>query len=706
MQIDKVQRIFSWGVVLTLLTPIVFLPRILYPYQTGTTLSFILLVELLFPIFFYLYAVKQDRVKPSSLFLVYLTFILTLVVSSVFGADLWNSLWGNMQRPGGLFLLFHVVVFFFYLKQLIVWEGRTFVLKAMRVVTAASVLVSVYGILEALGAVPSMAQSYLPRASSVFGNPTFFGSYLVLPFWVALYLMQEDKKRLTKYAVAALLIFGGILVSGTRGALLGVLIGLLLFAGSWYLSVHTVSRKRMGLAASGVFLLLLTLFSYGFFIAPDRSLMHRITHLSFGTSSQRLNYWGMSLQGAFDAPLLGVGYENFSVIADRYFEPEFYEIAGTWPDKPHNHFLEVLSTGGLLGFVVYFTFLLLLFQRIWQHERRSILLPAFLSHFVSVFFLFEGITVWPMLFFFIALIDDGSLLDQRVVSKQGRWLLPSFGAVVVVVSLFLVVVPTHRQGLWAQQMHVDSVEAGLSPMSFNAIYDLPFIARLQTEVMGQAFMLGDQRLEVWAQTSRASYVSALARHPERAELYYDAAANLIHRVEYGIDEVVDPEVMILLDRAQTLAPNRVEPMIARARAQQLSGDLVGALELIEEVVDRAPTDPQGLLLLAQLYVADERTEEALPIMYRAIDSDLPDPGYVYATWLIDQYVSRGMMNEVIVLLERLILMYKTDFQFYEILIGVYDAMGDVENARATAETLLELDPGNHPAVEAYLEELL
>jgi tetratricopeptide (TPR) repeat protein len=285
-------------------------------------------------------------------------------------------------------------------------------------------------------------------------------------------------------------------------------------------------------------------------------------------------------------------------------------------------------------------------------------------------------------------------------------LLPSFGAVVVVVSLFLVVVPTHRQGLWAQQMHVDSVEAGLSPMSFNAIYDLPFIARLQTEVMGQAFMLGDQRLEVWAQTSRASYVSALARHPERAELYYDAAANLIHRVEYGIDEVVDPEVMILLDRAQTLAPNRVEPMIARARAQQLSGDLVGALELIEEVVDRAPTDPQGLLLLAQLYVADERTEEALPIMYRAIDSDLPDPGYVYATWLIDQYVSRGMMNEVIVLLERLILMYKTDFQFYEILIGVYDAMGDVENARATAETLLELDPGNHPAVEAYLEELL
>jgi tetratricopeptide (TPR) repeat protein len=323
-----------------------------------------------------------------------------------------------------------------------------------------------------------------------------------------------------------------------------------------------------------------------------------------------------------------------------------------------------------------------------------------------VFFLFEGITVWPMLFFFIALIDDRSLLEARVVSKQGRWLLPSFGAVVVVVSLFLVVVPTHRQGLWAQQMHVDSVEAGLSPMSFDSIYDLPFIARLQTEVMGQAFMLGEQRLEVWAQTSRASYVAALARHPERAELYYDAAANLIHRVEYGIDEVVDPEVMILLDRAQTLAPNRVEPMIARARAQQLSGDLLGAMELMEKVVEMAPTDPQGLLLLAQLYVADERTDDALPIMYRAIDSDLPDPGYVYAKWLIDQYVSRGMMNEVIVLLERLILMYKTDFQFYEILIGVYDAMGDVENARATAETLLELDPGNHPAVEAYLEELL
>ncbi|MDG1949333.1 MAG: O-antigen ligase family protein, partial [bacterium] len=475
-------------------------------------------------------------------------------------------------------------------------------------------MASIYGIFEALGVLPSMAASYLPRASSVFGNPSFFSVFLILPFWFSVYLYIEDAKWRRFYLASTCLMFLGVLVSGTRGALVGLVVGLVVFVVIRYLSSHDISHKRLLSGALGAVLLFLTVFSYGFFFAPDRSLMHRVTHLSFGTSSQRINYWGMSLQGAFDAPVLGVGYENFSVIADRYFESEFYEIAGTWPDKPHNHLLEVLSVGGLLGVVLYFAFVFLLFQRASKHERRDVLFPAILAHFVAVFFLFESIVVWPMLFFLIALVDDQYLLKTPIRSRSVRILSTSGAVVLVLISFVSVLYPLHLQGVYAQRMHVDSVEAGYDLSAISPIYDLGSIAQMQTELMGHAYQLGDQRLDVWAVSSRNMHAEALVRHANQAQLYYEAAANLIHRVEYGIDEVVDPEALILLDRAQVLAPNRIEPMIAKARIYQLDGKLQEAIELTERVVDLAPTDPQGLSLLAGLYVEDGRTMDALPLM--------------------------------------------------------------------------------------------
>ena len=85
--------------------------------------------------------------------------------------------------------------------------------------------------------------------------------------------------------------------------------------------------------------------------------LRRLTSISLQerTMQTRFMTWNSAWQGFKDRPILGHGQENFYVVFNKYFNPEIYSHAGSriWFDRAHNIFLDHLTTGGLIGLILY-----------------------------------------------------------------------------------------------------------------------------------------------------------------------------------------------------------------------------------------------------------------------------------------------------------------------------------------------------------------
>lgn len=706
MNLNKLQEVFSWGVLLIFLTPLFIFPWIFYPFQTATSLSFLVLVELLFPLFLFLLFQSSRRISLPFLLKLLGVYFFTFLVVSFLGVDFWNSFWGNAQRPGGLFLLGHVFVFTLYVYYAYLWSGITFFYRAVRLIVVVSVLAATYGLLEGFQFLPSLAEHYLPRASSFFGNPSFFGVYLLLPFWFAAWGMRKEVRFRYWYLFAMLLIGAGIVASGTRAAMLALFLSVL-FSGVLFLFEKKVqSQKWIWGSGVGFLIVMSVMLVYGRVFAADRTLFHRMTHLTFGTSSQRLNYWWTSLKGFLDQPFLGVGYENFYFVANKYFKSDFYAIAGTWPDKPHNVFLELLTTGGIVVFLAFLLFLFFWVKILCKHHERMILLPALVSYLVSAFFLFDGMFFWTSL----ALLLVFSLKD--VVVKEHSQVISSWisqsvvvvSAMIVLFVIWFVIKPQYLQAYYTQGAYYQSVEDVLSLGEISCLYDLPFASRVrvnQFSIVNQAS--SDVRWQYHDDLVNA-YDKALNRHSLNAQLLTQAASYYVHRVEYGVDMEVNPLASEYLSQARLLAPERVEPLIALARIAQLEGRLEDGIELLEGAVERADRDPQALVLLGEQYLVAGRVDEAAIMFFRSINAELPDKEHQVSFWLIEYYLQQNDPATLLVFLRRLIQLHPEEILFYEMLVGAYDSFGMMREAQEIARHLQELNHGSNSLIETYLAE--
>ncbi len=75
----------------------------------------------------------------SRLILLVMLFVFTAFISSYFGVDFGKSFWGNLYRGDGLFTLFHLAGFFFFL--IIFWES-SWQRPTVVAISAGSILVS------------------------------------------------------------------------------------------------------------------------------------------------------------------------------------------------------------------------------------------------------------------------------------------------------------------------------------------------------------------------------------------------------------------------------------------------------------------------------------------------------------------------------------------------------------------------------------
>ncbi len=181
------------------------------------------------------------------------------------------------------------------------------------------------------------------RVFSTYGNPNFFGNFLVLIFPIA--LTQYMKKR----SVALLPLIGMILFclycTETKGAFLGFGISSFLFVvfyGFFFLRDKLpVSRVK--------FLLLALLLPLG-----AAGVIYKIGNTA--SYSFRIATWLSTWEMVESRPLTGIGVGSFKVIYPAYRRPVIFHIEGkhnTETDHAEQEHLEQWMDNGLLGFGLY-----------------------------------------------------------------------------------------------------------------------------------------------------------------------------------------------------------------------------------------------------------------------------------------------------------------------------------------------------------------
>jgi O-antigen ligase len=189
-------------------------------------------------------------------------------------------------------------------------------------------------------------ETYYRRYTAPGFDPNDFGLILALAIPMALYLSLRGGRRARGISRAAILaILPGLLLTGSRTALVAALVGFGFAVWTW--------RRAEGWERAASLLPLVLLLAGVFRLAPEHSRERLATlpsELAQGTLHNRTQIWKAGLKALKRHPLAGVGAGAYP------------EAVRPWLGVPpraghryvaHNTFLSVLVEGGVTGFGLY-----------------------------------------------------------------------------------------------------------------------------------------------------------------------------------------------------------------------------------------------------------------------------------------------------------------------------------------------------------------
>lgn len=188
------------------------------------------------------------------------------------------------------------------------------------------------------------------RIFSTFGNPNFFGDFLVVmsPIVLALFFKKKSFHLLFLW----LLITFSTIFSYSKGAWIGFGVGLIAFAFLFVGFILNISKRKKVILIFIMALLTVSVVTGGILFQlkkrPDSSSFRVFTWLSC---------WEM----INTHPVIGTGIGTFYLTYPSYRRPQIFFIEGmhnTESDHPENEYLEVFYDEGVIGLSIFLLLLL------------------------------------------------------------------------------------------------------------------------------------------------------------------------------------------------------------------------------------------------------------------------------------------------------------------------------------------------------------
>jgi len=423
---------------LILLTPLLISSKYVFPFITGKTMYFRILIEI--AVFLYVaLALFNKKYRPKMNKLIWAVVIFGIIVglTGIFGVDAYKSFWGTIERGEGFLTIAHLIVFFLIL----CWTLKTKHewLNYLSGLVVVGLLVDFYALLqkaevEKFFLFGNIIHSGEGRLSSTLGNAAFLGAFTLAQFFISLLLFFKRKFLGWKifFALAALFNLFILYQTQTRGSALALIFVLILLCVFYIIKSPELIKRNI----AGVLLLIIIVFSLIVWFNKDTewikksSMLERLTSISKNdiTTRSRLMAWDTSWKSWKERFLLGYGWENYNIGFNKYFHPEIYIDNGSqlWFDRAHNTIFDIAVATGLIGLIAYINIFILalyyLFRNIKIDFDLSVMLMALLlAHFIQNIFVFDVLSTFVILFSVFAVVAYIGQTDNNKNKKPAKF---------------------------------------------------------------------------------------------------------------------------------------------------------------------------------------------------------------------------------------------------------------------------------------------
>lgn len=347
-------------------------------------------------------------------------FILVLLVTSAVGIDPKTSLMGGQTYAVGWVVYAYLLLF-----ALIISSLEIKITSYAFVLAASSLIVSLLAVEDWLLKTffGFLVPTYAGRVVSTFGQPNFYGGFLLLTLPFSYLLFKDSDKRLQFFGWGSgLAAFAGIIVSFSRTAILLAL--LLLILG---LLDQLKIRFKLGLAVLGIVIVSLLLafkFSSGIVGSEvSKPLLTKNPDLTTESVEKRAYIWPMAFNIVSQRSLTGYGLENINQAFADYLAANkdtfFTGNYGISPivlvnlqqlniDRSHNYLLDLLLFSGGVGLLAWLILVGLLFWKLkqnWQSGQSKILLVSLSTYLIWAQFQNQSIVHLVYFWLLVGLVD-------------------------------------------------------------------------------------------------------------------------------------------------------------------------------------------------------------------------------------------------------------------------------------------------------------
>ncbi len=473
----------------------------------------------------------------------------------------------------------------------------------------------------------------------------------------------------------------------------------------------------------------------------DRFNYHQLVS---GTGETRLMAWKIAWQGIKEKPFLGWGPENYTIIFNKYYNPQFLKHSFTetvW-DKPHNWLLEIGTSAGIVGIISYLGIFVVAGWSILKRrsgESRIVLLATLVAYFVANLFLFEtsnSLLLWFLILAFISsqqqeskAVDsetsppvlssaeerknrEPSPSQRRGQGEVSHWRLLSLAPFTFLLFILIWkynIIPL-RASYYLSRAH-NALDAGV--WSDNAVKTLfvPVTFRGENGIfLAERFI----QLDKSGLAINSSSTIAVALEAARAldEEFKDHPNNPLPAAWAGqiymvLGEKVDAKYYVpaenALLQAYKLSPNKQEFLFFLGRLYLLNKNFPAALKAQSKAVAVAPDVNTSHWFYGLTKIASGDVKGGL----REIEA-AEHLGFAFTAdqqlYVLERYAEAKEYATLVSKYQTLIAAEPENVNWYIKLATVYAVMGNKAEARATVAKALQLYPPLKPEADKFIKE--
>ncbi len=710
------------GVFLIPFIPLVISGGMFFPFITGKNFAFRIIAEVIF-VAWLLLTLRQPQYRPKKSFLLWgaTIFVGIVFVADIFAENPFKAFWSNFERMEGFVTLIHLLAYFLVASAVLdteKWWHRFFATSV-----GVSAFLGIYGILQLAGKI--VINQGGVRLDGTFGNAAYFAGYMLFHIFLTLFLIFRHRVSLTPkllYSGTVLLQMVALYFTATRGAFIGLTMGL--FLSMFLIMVFFKENRRVRIGAASCAAVLIFIFSLLFTVRNEpwvrnNPVLTRYASISVSEAGPRFMVWGMAFEGFKEKPLLGWGQEGFNYVFNKYYNPDMW-AQEQWFDRTHNIFFDWLIAAGALGLLAYLSLFFFLLRYIWKEAssntesftiaEKSILTGLIVAYFAHNFFVFDNIGSYILFFSLLAFIHGRSgeswkRIEELPALREERDVFYIFASVILVVLISGIYFLNVR-GIQSAKDLISGLRAQPGgPLQNLAFYEKTVArntvgSQETAEQLMQAAMTVIGGQNVPEETKKQFLSSALstmekeiARAPNDARLHV-FMGTFFNRLQRFNDSLPH------LEKAHALSPSKQTISFELANAYLNLGKLDEAVALLKDAYEGAPEFSSARITYAVATIYAKQFDRAEEIL-----APLPEPVRVTDERIVKAYFDVRAYDKVLAIWKARALRSPNDPQVHVSLAAAELLNNNRQQAIKELEMAITLNPEFKQQGEKYINEI-